>query len=551
MLKAAVFIFVGAFAILLGYPIAAAVAHGLNPATWPTGVLTPEQWIAGFLLSNGVPNANALLEMARGRSLVFAGGGIAHIAAICAVPIALMMMLPSPKRGPRRDPDALHGDARWATKRERAKMKKGVEFGSDRDSGKPIRVSVEGNILTIAPPRKGKTSGLIIPNLIVSDRGAWSGPAVVFDPKGSAYRAVAERRRSLKKTVRCLDPMNLCGGVDQWNPLTGIIPTDTAYLQRVARTLLPSAISEENAYFLNKAVDVIVAAFLGAHFLGNATPLAVSGLLANPERLTDSLKKVAGTVADRVREFLAMDAKTRDPILSTAQQAFQWCDDERLQHLTSASTFSLADLCQGDTDLFVTLPTEDLETLAPFLRWLLTDLFVAVRRHQVAERLIIFVDETRTLGNCRELIAAAGELPGHGASLWTFWQARSQMSCYGPDDQATLLRSSEFVTVSDPAMIDPDERDYLSRALSDFTVLEETKATDKTAQGARTSSSQAPRAVRLMTAEELGRLPSSDLILFPNSDRYAKRPIQMRKTRYNDPRFAGLTAPTAPVGATK
>lgn len=429
-------------------------------------------------------------------------------------------------------------------------MKKGVEFGSDRESGKPIRVSVEGNILTIAPPRKGKTSGLIIPNLIAADRGAWSGPAVVVDPKGSAYRAVAERRRSLKKTVRCLDPMNICGGIDQWNPLTGIIPTDTAYLQRVARTLLPSAVSEENAYFQNKAVDVIVAAFLGAHFLGNATPLAVSNLLANPERLTESLKKVTGTVADRVREFLAMDAKTRDPILSTAQQAFQWCDDERLQHLTSASTFSLADLCKGDTDLFVTLPTEDLETLAPFLRWLLTDLFVAVRRHQVAERLIIFVDETRTLGNCRELIAAAGELPGHGASLWTFWQARSQMSCYGPDDQATLLRSSEFVTVSDPAMIDPDERDYLSRALSDFTVLEETKATDRTAQGSRTSSSQAPRGVRLMTAEELGRLPSSDLILFPNSDRYAKRPIQMRKTRYNDPRFAALTAPTAPVGAT-
>ncbi len=169
----------------------------------------------------------------------------------------------------------------------------------------------------------------------------------MIDPKGSAYRAVAERRRSLKKTVRCLDPMNLCGGVDLWNPLTGIVPTDTAYLQRVARTLLPSAISEENAYFQNKAVDVIVGAFLGAHFLGHATPLAVSNLLANPERLAESLKNVTGTVANRVREFLAMDAKTRDPILSTAQQAFQWCDDERLQHLTSASTFSLADLCRG------------------------------------------------------------------------------------------------------------------------------------------------------------------------------------------------------------
>jgi hypothetical protein len=43
--------------------------------------------------------------------------------------------------------------------------------------------------------------------------------------------------------------MNICGGVDLWNPLTGIIPTDTAYLQRVARTLLPSSISEEMPIF--------------------------------------------------------------------------------------------------------------------------------------------------------------------------------------------------------------------------------------------------------------------------------------------------------------
>src|ERR1035437_7601443 len=315
MLKAVVFVFVGAFAIFLGYPLAAAVSHGLNPATWPTGVLTPVEWITGFLASYAVPNVNAVLEMVKGHSPAFAGGGIAQIAAIFAVPIALMMMLPSPRRGPRRDPDALQGDARWATKRERARMSRGIEFGIDRETGKTIRVAVEGNLLSIAPPRKGKTSGHIIPHLIAADKGAWSGPAVVIDPKGSAYRAVAERRRLLKKTVRCLDPMNLCGGVDLWNPLAGIVPTDTAYLQRVARTLLPSAISEENAYFQNKAVEVIWGACLGAHFLGNATPLAVSNLLANPERLTESLKKVTGTVADRVREFLAMDAKTRDPIL--------------------------------------------------------------------------------------------------------------------------------------------------------------------------------------------------------------------------------------------
>jgi type IV secretion system protein VirD4 len=123
-------------------------------------------------------------------------------------------------------------------------------------------------------------------------------------------------------------------------------------------------------------------------------------------------------------------------------------------------------------------------------------------------------------------------------------------ACYGAENGATLLRTSEFVTVSDPAMIDPDEREFWSRALGDFTVLEETKVADKSAQGARTSTSQAPRGVRLMTAEELGRLPSSELILFPNSDRYAKRAVRLKKTRHDDQRFTGLTTPVAPVGAT-
>ena len=505
MLKAGAILFVAGLAIVLGYPCAAAVAHGLNPAVWPSAVLSPDQWLQGLLSSYALPNAGALLEMATGHSPAFAGGGLLQIFAICSVPIAFMVMLPSPKRGPRRDPDALQGDARWATKGERSTMKKGLEFGRDCETGKPIRVAVEGNILTIAPPRRRKTSGLIIPNLVAADKAAWNGPAVVLDPKGHAYRAVVERRQALGKTVRCLDPMAICGGSDLWNPLATMNPSDTAYLQRVARTLLPSAVSEENAYFQNKAVDVIVAAFQAAQHVRNATPLAVSDFLSNPDQLADALKGVAGTTANRVRQFLTMDAKTRDPVLSTAQQAFQWCDDERMQTLTSESTFSLVDLCAGDTDLFITLPTENLEALAPFLRWLLADLFATIRRNRVAERLIIFVDETRTLQNCRELITAAGELPGAGASLWTFWQDRSQiMACYGAENGATLLRTSEFVTVSDPAMVDPDEREFWSRALSDFTVLEETKDSDKSAQGGRTSSSQAPRGVRLMTARGIG-----------------------------------------------
>jgi type IV secretion system protein VirD4 len=550
MKKAVIFVALEIVALLLGYPCAAAVQHGLDPTLWPAAVLTPDQWIAGWVHSYAVPNLTALLAMVGSQSPAFAGGGFSQLMAIVSVPIAMLIMLPSKKGGPRHDPGAPHGAARWANRAERAMMKRGVEFGVDIETGKPIRAAVEGNILTIAPPRTGKTSGLIIPNLLLSSTKAWTGPAVVIDPKAQVYRAVSKRRRDGGKIVRCLDPMNLAGGVDRWNPLAGIDAADTVYLQRVARTLLPSVTSEENAYFQNRAVDVIVAAILAAQRLGNPTPLAVSKLLSDTDKLAETLESIEGIIADRVRKLLAMDAKTRDPVLSTAQQSFQWCDDKRMQDLTSESTFSLRDLCDGNVDLFINLATEDLESLAPFLRWLLTDLFAAIRRNHVAERLIIFVDEARTLGKSRELISAAGELPGYGASLWSFWQDRSQIfAVYGDHDAETLLRSSEFVTISDPAMVDPDQREYWSRALSDFSIFEVTEVSDKSTKG-HTSSSETPRPLRLATAEELGRLPSSDLILFANSSRYAKRPVRLRKTRHDDQRIAGLVVPIAPVGAT-
>ena len=70
------------------------------------------------------------------------------------------------------------------------------------------------------------------------------------------------------RTVRCLDPMNLVGGSDHWNPLASLDPNNIIYLQRLTRALLPAVVAEENAYFNNRAVDAVVAALLAANHDG-------------------------------------------------------------------------------------------------------------------------------------------------------------------------------------------------------------------------------------------------------------------------------------------
>ena len=46
-----------------------------------------------------------------------------------------------------------------------------------------------------------------------------------------------------------------------------------------------------------------------------------------------------------------------------------------------------------------------------------------------------------------------------------------------------------------------------------------------------------PKAVRLMTEHAIGQVPTTDLIVFPNSKRYTKRPMILPKTAHNNSRL--------------
>ena len=302
---------------------------------------------------------------------------------------------------PMRHPKGLHGAARWASRSEINQMKTGLELGVDKVSGRAVRVSIEGNLLAIAPPRSGKTSGVVIPNLVFPEPRAWSGPAVVIDPKGEVFRAVAERRRQMGRTVRCLDPVNLVGGTDNWNPLEHLDPTDVLYLQHAAGALLPESLGANDAatYFRNRAIALIVGAMLVVLNSETRSLPEVLRFLNDESNFMEGLQKLSTEPA--AADALAImhgDPKDRDPIRSTAAQAFSWLSDIRLRNLVASSSFGLADLANGDVDLFVAVPTRDSEILAPFLRWLLADIFNAIRAHRPSERLVIFIDEVAALG---------------------------------------------------------------------------------------------------------------------------------------------------------
>jgi type IV secretion system protein VirD4 len=552
---AAVFVLVVAV-IALGYPIAFIVTHGWNSAAWPANLpWTPVVWL--YALAHYPFNiaeiALTYWAMLHGSSPAFAGGGFVEVAVIgCVTLFVGTLIVMGGKLVVLRDPSNIFGSTQWASQGDRSRMKRGLEIGLDPETGRPIRIQVEGNLLTIAPPRTGKTSGFIIPNLVFPELEAWAGPAVVIDPKGDAYSAVKRRRTAIGRTVLCIDPLDFVHGPDRWNPLSRTDPNDVLYLQSMALALLPPAEhgNEASAYFRTRAVDVIVAAIIATISNGRPDPVGAARLLMDQPAFLAALANRTDQASISARNILSMDERGRENIVSTAEQATQWLRDARMQTAVQDHTFEMSDLATGEVDLFIVLPADGRkEILAPYVRWLLADLFTSVRNNKPAERIIAFIDEAFVLGRFDAILQGAGELPGYGISLWTFWQSRQQMiDTYGPNGADTLIGTAEMINLFNLSAAQPDEMEHWSRAIGTYTGVRVTTARDP--QTGRMNETHTPEAVRLVPATDLPKFLHQWQVAFLTSTVHTPDPLKLGKTAYSDPRFKGLADLLPPVGRT-
>ncbi|MGU3662249.1 type IV secretory system conjugative DNA transfer family protein [Methylobacterium fujisawaense] len=414
-------------------------------------------------------------------------------------------------------------------------------------------MQVEGNLITIAPPRSGKTGGVILPNLTLSEPAAYSGPVVVVDPKGDAHRASRRRRLMLGRKVRCLDPLGLSGGEDRWNPLLQRAAGDILYLQAMAQALLPAAAetSESGAFFRDRASVILVAAMLVSIREGRNDVAAAAMLVRDPDRLLAALTDRDDAVSGDARSILTGDDRSRSNILATAGQALSWLLDPRMQAVVKDHSFEISEICDGETDLFIVLPADDRRgILAPYVRWLLADLFGAVREQRVRERVVVFVDEAYVLGNFNALLSGSGELPGYGISLWTFWQSEAQITdTYGSNGAAILRSNAEVVQIFNLSRANPDECRRWSEALGTYTGVDETETKDPLT--GRITTNRGAASVPLVHPAALPALTQRNSLVFLNSSIYTADPLKLAKTRADqDARFTGLLDLIAPVGAT-
>lgn len=355
------------------------------------------------------------------------------------------------------NPPPIHGSARWATATELNQARilqplsaldtpASILLGvfpdpelNDRPVGQ-IHWNGEGHLITVAPTRSGKSTTMIVPNLL-----RYRGSCIVLDPKGELYRDTAGWRSTLGPVYR-IAPFGK--GSDGFNPLAAIDSFSDA--RALASLLMPPDPKAQN-FFRNDAI-----AFLTALIM-----FVVKG--APPERRTmqeirditagplAGLQQIAEDMANSGVSAIANPATTmlgkRREALATLRDTFNselaiW-DDPGISEATREGIDFKA-LKDSPATVYITVPFDKMEAYSSFLKVILASALDAMLRNERQPDIpVLFVlDEFLSLGPFPQFRDAIRTHAGAGVRLWFFLQDLSTLEEHYPSSWKTFLNSA-------------------------------------------------------------------------------------------------------------
>jgi type IV secretion system protein VirD4 len=437
-------------------------------------------------------------------------------------------------------PRPLHGDARFATRREIAT----VAVGGKRRVGllghRGIILGKLGNrylmlpgqqgVLLEAPPRSGKGVGFVIPNLL-----ALTGSVIVNDIKKENRETCAGWLEANGWRVVVIDPLSYDECSDLWNPCEYV--SDIPWrrlddLHRIAWLRFPNPTTGNpfwaagaRCLFLGVALWCFetegVQRTLG-EILRRGMACDGEGFKAHWARLIARATQ-AGYPLDPITELLLRESSDLAPqTVSSIRKEFTsglelWLNP-MIDATTSGNTFDLRNLRQERVAIFLLTDPDNLERLQPF-RNLFFQQAIGLNARQLPKggrefELMLMLDELTSLGRVPALIDLAAYLPGYNIRICAVVQAYSQLiEIYG-EQGAKTLRKMLAARIVFPSN-DDEDAEAISRGLGTYTVRVQNTSRPAffgNGRGQTISSSDQPR--RLLLPNEVKELGSERLLLY-------------------------------------
>ncbi|MEM9233972.1 MAG: type IV secretory system conjugative DNA transfer family protein [Pseudomonadota bacterium] len=421
------------------------VIDGL-PDSWPL-------WVRGLLV--------VAVVVVIGRGVVALGGLAATSPLTYARRFFLLLWSP-------------FGKSRWASWRDlrRGKLigKGGLFLGQWRKWGvrrRDLNHHGEGHFITIAAPGGGKSTAALIPSLLECRDGS----LVVTDPKGELTAITRRSRENLGRVVY-LNPFyeDFEKHTGLTYPDSGFNPFDAiedghnvrALADNFARLLCVTDRAESNSYFKDEGAELLslFITWIIRHELkdNHTLPYLYQLVRADPTRTLFYMTHVDDPlINDDVGRFQAMIAKAPaqwQGAISKAQLATKrYVPTTPLAIHTTKSGFDPAWLKQENVTVYILVPSEHVQTAAPWLNLIIGLLGESIGRAGKARPVTFLLDELPALGYLPDLRTQMRQYRTSGLRMWLFSQTTAALSdrdMYGQDglqDLMDLCDTKQFFSI--------------------------------------------------------------------------------------------------------
>lgn len=346
----------------------------------------------------------------------------------------------------------------------------------------------EHSTLVLGPSRSGKTSSIVVPNVLVA-----GGAVVVTSTKPDVLRQTAAARAT---AGWCLlyDPSGIVDvppGVHRvgWSPISaahewgGALAVADAMVRTSRGLRQPSATARADDHWAERA-SALLATLLHVAAIersGMRTLLhwvdrhdgapALDALSAQGEE--------AAVAADLLAGILSTDAREQSGIWSTASGVLAAYRSPGALEATEPPFLDVEAFCRGTNTLYVCAPSSRQQLLAPLVVGMITELRDAAYRRAATDGgrdpVLFALDEVANIAPLPDLPSLVTEGPGQGlltlACLQDLSQARAR---WGPEADAFLSIFSTSVVlggIADVRTLEAiskiaGEREYPSRTIS-------------------------------------------------------------------------------------
>lgn len=453
---------------------------------------------------------------------------------------------------------SLHGDARFATRREIATAgllsDQGVVLG--RIGRRCLMLRGQQGVALAAPPRSGKGVGVVVPNALT-----WPGSLVCIDIKKENWTLTAGYRKQCGQDCFLFDPFAEDGNTAHWNPFFYVSSEPHRRvndLQRIADMLYPDPPNVDPFWTASaRSLFLGIALYL---FETPSLPRTIGevlrqGMASDDEGFGQHWKRlIEGRNSGRfplssqcvrsLYDVIDLAPVTASSIRKTFTSRLDLWLNPILDAATSSNDFDLRDLRKQPLSIYVGVNPDDLHRLRPVLN-LFFQQSIGLQTRELPERnpelkhqVMMLLDEFTALGRIPIIAESISYLPGYNVRVVLVIQTPAQLrEVYGANGAETMLKSLAARIVFAPKDF-PDARE-ISDELGFTTVPVKTlsRPTFDVSQGnARRSRSVNISEQRraLLLPQEVKALGSDDAIVFYEG----LRPIRCKKIRYfKDRRF--------------